>query len=105
MKFLPLLAHIILLATEFQGLAFFHKSTPAMRGASKFTLEKIITGIAHGASGGGAGYWLLQLLDRLSPSQWAAIGVLGRLMFGLLTWLTSLYFQIKADRRKAARGE
>ncbi|ENJ4228403.1 class II holin family protein, partial [Enterobacter hormaechei] len=45
------------------------------------------------------------LLDKVSPSQWAAIGVLGSLMFGLLTWLTSLYFQIKADRRKAARGE
>ena len=54
-----------------------------------FRMEKITTGIAYGASGGGT----------------AAIGVLGSLMFGLLTWLTSLYFQIKADRRKAARGE
>ena len=61
--------------------------------------------VLHTAHREGTGYWLLQLLDKASPSQWAAIGVLGSLMFGLLTWLTSLYFQIKADRRKAARGE
>ncbi len=39
------------------------------------------------------------------PSQWAAIGVLGSLLFGLLTYLTNLYFKIREDRRKAARGE
>nr|WP_096302200.1 class II holin family protein [Escherichia coli] len=44
-------------------------------------------------------------LDRVSPSQWAAIGVLGSLLFGLLTYLTNLYFKIREDRRKAARGE
>lgn len=27
------------------------------------------------------------------------------LVFGLLTYLTNLYFKIKEDRRKAARGE
>lgn len=70
-----------------------------------YRMEKITTGIAYGASTGSTGYWLLQLLDKVSPSQWAAIGVLGSLMFGLFTWLTSLYFQIKADRRKAARGD
>lgn len=48
------------------------------------------------------GSWLL---DRVSPSQWAAIGVLGSLLFGLLTYLTNLYFKIREDRRKAARGE
>ncbi|SPX32868.1 Lysozyme [Escherichia coli] len=37
--------------------------------------------------------------------QWAAIGVLGSLVFGLLTYLTNLYFKIKEDKRKAARGE
>ncbi|EEQ2542064.1 holin, partial [Escherichia coli] len=26
-------------------------------------------------------------------------------LFGLLTYLTNLYFKIKEDRRKAARGE
>ncbi|EOV2373748.1 class II holin family protein [Klebsiella pneumoniae] len=46
-------------------------------------------------------YWLLQLLDKVSPSQWAAIGVLASIVFGLLTYLTNLYFKIKDDRRKA----
>jgi lipid-A-disaccharide synthase-like uncharacterized protein len=45
----------------------------------------------------------LQLLDKVSPSQWAAIGVLASILFGLLTYLTNLYFKIKDDRRKEAR--
>ncbi|EHW27574.1 lysis S family protein [Escherichia coli DEC8D] len=60
--------------------------------------------VIHHVSGG-TGYWLLQLLDKVSPSQWVAIGVLGSLLFGLLTYLTNLYFKIKEDKRKAARGE
>ncbi|GCR12098.1 phage lysis protein [Escherichia coli] len=47
----------------------------------------------------------VQLLDKVTPSQWAAIGVLGSLVFGLLTYLTNLYFKIKEDKRKVARGE
>ncbi|TNT44773.1 phage holin, partial [Escherichia coli] len=39
------------------------------------------------------------------PSQLAAIGVLGSVVSGLLKYLTNLYFKIKEDRRKAARGE
>ncbi|EEZ9379085.1 holin, partial [Escherichia coli] len=56
-------------------------------------------------SAAGAGYWLLQILDNVTPSHWTAIGVLGSLFLGLLTYLTNLYFKIKEDRRKAARGE
>lgn len=74
-------------------------------GESMLRMEKLTTGIAYGASATNAGYWSLQLLDQVSPSQWAAIGVLGSLVFGLLTYLTNLYFKIKEDRRKAARGE
>ncbi|WP_224142527.1 phage holin, partial [Escherichia coli] len=40
-----------------------------------------------------------------SPEQWAAFGVLGSLLFGLLTFPTNLYFKVKEDRRKASRGE
>ncbi|EIO0659658.1 holin, partial [Escherichia coli] len=29
----------------------------------------------------------------------------GSLLFGLLTYLTNLYFKIREDRRKAVRGE
>lgn len=70
-----------------------------------YRMDKLTTGIAYGASAANTGYWLLQLTDRVSPSQWAAIGVIGSLVFGLLTYLTNLYFKIREDRRKAARGE
>ncbi|HAW3887089.1 TPA: holin [Escherichia coli] len=69
------------------------------------SMDKLTTGVAYGTSAGNAGFWALQLLDKVTPSQWAAIGVLGSLVFGLLTYLTNLYFKIKEDRRKAARGE
>ncbi|HCO8829196.1 TPA: phage lysis protein EssD [Escherichia coli] len=68
-------------------------------------MDKLTTGVAYGTSAGSAGYWFLQLLDKVTPSQWAAIGVLGSLVFGLLTYLTNLYFKIKEDKRKAARDE
>ncbi|MBE8105705.1 class II holin family protein [Escherichia coli] len=59
------------------------------------SMDKLTTGVAYGTSAGNAGFWALQLLDKVTPSQWAAIGVLGSLV----------YFKIKEDRRKAARGE
>lgn len=68
-------------------------------------MDKLTTGIAYGASAGNAGFWGLQLLDKVSPSQWAAIGVLGSLLFGLLTFLANLYFKVREERRKVARGE
>ncbi|QNC65186.1 hypothetical protein G5S56_08685 [Shigella boydii] len=46
-----------------------------------------------------------QYTSQVSPSQWAAIGVLGSLLLGLLTYLTNLYFKLREDKRKAARGE
>ena len=70
-----------------------------------YRMDKLTTGIAYGTSAGNAGFRRLQLLDKVSPSQWAAMGVLGSLVFGLLTYLTNLYFKIKEDRRKAVRGE
>ncbi|TPD45464.1 holin [Escherichia coli] len=69
------------------------------------SMDKLTTGVAYGTSAGNAGFWGLQLLDKVNPSQWGAIGVLGSLVFCLLTFLTNLYFKIKKDRRKAARGE
>ncbi|EMO8322496.1 holin, partial [Escherichia coli] len=46
------------------------------------SMEKLTTGVAYGTSAGGAGFWALQLLDRVTPSQWVGIGVLGSLFFG-----------------------
>lgn len=48
------------------------------------SMDKLTTGIAYGTSAGSAGYWFLQLLDKVTPSQWAAIGVLGSLVTALL---------------------
>ncbi|CTT82547.1 phage protein YjhS encoded within prophage CP-933O [Escherichia coli] len=35
-------------------------------------MEKITTGVSYTTSAVGTGYWLLQLLDKVSPSQWVA---------------------------------
>lgn len=63
-------------------------------------ISDVAAGASYVTSIGSGGFWLLQLLDKVSPSQWAAIGVLASVGFGLLTYLTNLYFKIKEDRRK-----
>lgn len=63
----------------------------------------IAAGVSYVTSISSGGYWLLQLLDKVSPSQWAAIGVLASIFLGLVTYLTNLYFKIKDDRRKEAQ--
>ncbi|WP_297196316.1 class II holin family protein [uncultured Pluralibacter sp.] len=63
-------------------------------------LPDVAAGTSYITSTVSGSYWLLQLLDKVSPSQWAAIGVLASVGFGLLTYLTNLYFKIKEDRRK-----
>lgn len=57
-----------------------------------YQMEKITTGVSYTTSAVGTGYRFLQLPDRVSPSQWAAIGVLGSLLFGLRTYLTKPVF-------------
>ncbi|UJY29372.1 class II holin family protein [Escherichia coli] len=69
------------------------------------SMDKMSTGIAYGTSVSSLKLLVLQWLDQVSPSQWAAIGVLGSLALGFLTYLTNLYFKIREDKRKAARGE
>ncbi|AMG70244.1 class II holin family protein [Morganella morganii] len=63
-------------------------------------MDKITTGISYGTSGAGALYWMKQLLDGFSPEQWAAIGVLGSLLFAFLTFLTNLYFRHREYKRR-----
>ena len=46
------------------------------------SMDKISTGIACGTSAGQCWLLVLQWLDQVSPSQWAAIGVLGSLVLG-----------------------
>ncbi|WP_429176498.1 phage holin [Kosakonia sp. 1610] len=66
------------------------------------TIADVAARASYTSSTISGGYWMLNLLDRITPSQWAAIGVLASIAFGLLTYLTSLYFKIKDDRRKDA---
>lgn len=54
-----------------------------------YRMDKITTGISYGASGGSAIYWFRRLLDGYSPEQWAAIGVIGSLLFGFTKESTS----------------
>ncbi|WP_411899727.1 class II holin family protein [Salmonella enterica] len=68
------------------------------------SMDKLTTGVAYGTSAGSAGYWFLQLLDKVTPSQWAAIGWLVSLVFGLLTYLKNLYLKINEAKHKSARG-
>ncbi|WP_332832976.1 class II holin family protein [Escherichia coli] len=68
-------------------------------------MDKLTTGVAYGTSAGSAGYWFYSCSIKSLPHSGQAIGVLGSLVFGLLTYLTNLYFKIKEDKRKAARGE
>nr|WP_320385831.1 phage holin [Enterobacter sp. 170198] len=49
-------------------------------------------------------YWFRRILDGYSLEQWTAMGVIASLVIGLLTFLTNLYFEIKAKRRRVARG-
>ncbi|EOU70652.1 hypothetical protein WCS_00354 [Escherichia coli KTE14] len=32
------------------------------------SMDKLTTGVAYGTSAGSAGYWFLQLLDKVTPS-------------------------------------
>ncbi|MBS2141005.1 hypothetical protein KCA24_34475 [Escherichia coli] len=47
-------------------------------------------GTGFGPSAGTAGYWFFQLLDRVTPSQWAVIGVRGSVEIGLLRYPTNV---------------
>ena len=59
------------------------------------SMDKISTGIAYGTSAGSAGYWFYSGLIRSVRHSGAAIGVLGSLVLGFLTYLTNLYFKIR----------
>ncbi len=91
-------------------MAFFLSGSTGLLGRDMYQMEKISTGIAYGTSAGSAGYWFLQWLDQVSPSQWAAIGVLGSLVICIivcLSWAVNHYrdnaIAYKALRDKNAR--
>lgn len=65
-------------------------------------MDRTTTGASYAVS---AATTVYSILDSFTHDEWAAIGILGGLFFGALTYLTNLYFKIREDKRKAARGE
>ncbi|AIE27869.1 hypothetical protein MBS04_000759 [Klebsiella pneumoniae] len=55
--------------------------------------------IALGTSTTSATFWFTRLLDSYTPGQWAAIGVIGSLVFTALTLFVNIYFKWLAYRR------
>ena len=73
-------------------------------------MDKISTAAnacAYGASCGTGSYWLYQLTTKLTPDQWAAIGVMGSLAFAFLTYVTNAAIKVWAIKRgyKLPEGE
>ncbi|EGG3071184.1 lysis protein [Salmonella enterica] len=58
-------------------------------------MDRMTTGASYGAS---AATMLYSFLDSFSHDEWAAIGIIGGLFFGALTWGTNLYFQRQRNR-------
>ena len=54
---------------------------------------------------GSAGYWFYSELDQVSPLHGGLLLVCWGVWHWALTYLTSLYFKIKKDRRKGGAGE
>jgi hypothetical protein len=60
--------------------------------------HKALAATSHGVAFGSV---ITAVLDRFTPEQWNAIGILGGLTISGLTALASLHYQRKDDRRKS----
>ncbi|ARF52762.1 phage holin [Pantoea stewartii] len=54
---------------------------------------------AYGASTGSFGFWFYKLTTSMTPDQWAAIGVIGSLMFAGLTCVSNAVIKVWAIKR------
>ncbi|EIR4142476.1 glycoside hydrolase family protein [Salmonella enterica] len=54
------------------------------------TMDRTTTGASYGVS---AATMIYSFLDSFTHDEWAAIGIMGGLFFGALTWITNVYFQ------------
>ncbi|MGG5964888.1 phage holin [Salmonella enterica] len=59
------------------------------------TMDRITSHASYGVSFTTA---LYSFLDSFTHDEWAAIGIIGGLFFGALTWGTNLYFQRQRNR-------
>ncbi|ELD0485734.1 class II holin family protein [Escherichia coli] len=71
------------------------------------TMERMTTGASYGVSVATTVY---SLLDSFTHDEWAAIGILGGLFFGALTWITNIYFQhrrlkLEEQQRNGVKNE
>ncbi|WP_276642920.1 phage holin [Siccibacter turicensis] len=57
-------------------------------------MSKLASGAAYGASAGSVANGLL---NRLSPDEWSAVGVIAGIVVALLTLLINLYFKRKVS--------
>jgi len=60
-------------------------------------MSKLASGAAYGAS---AGTVANGLLNRLSPDEWSAVGVLAGIIVALLTFAINFYFKRKVSLAK-----
>ncbi|ELR0533024.1 class II holin family protein [Escherichia coli] len=56
------------------------------------TMDRMTTGASYGVS---VATTIYSLLDSFTHDEWAAIGILGGLFFGALTWIANFYFQYR----------
>lgn len=59
------------------------------------TMDRTTTGASYGVS---AATMIYSFLDSFTHDEWAAIGIMGGLFFGALTWITNVYFQRQRNR-------
>ena len=55
-------------------------------------MDRMTTGASYGVS---VATTIYSLLDSFTHDEWAAIGILGGLFFGALTWVANIYFQYR----------
>ncbi|HCM1918727.1 TPA: class II holin family protein [Salmonella enterica subsp. salamae serovar 28:r:e,n,z15] len=58
-------------------------------------MDKMSTGASYGVS---IATMLYSFLDSFTHDEWAAIGIVGGLFFGALTWASNVYFQRQRNR-------
>lgn len=60
--------------------------------------HKVLAATSHGVA---AGSIVTAILDRFTPEQWNAIGILGGLTISGITSLVGMYYQRRDDKRKS----
>ncbi|EDR5178693.1 lysis protein [Salmonella enterica] len=58
-------------------------------------VDQVTTNTAYGTS---LTTVIYSFLDSFTHDEWAAIGIIGGLVFGALTWITNIYFQRQRNR-------